>query len=51
MASRTTSTVLTSTMYFTKSTYTDRFTEIDVSCDGCGANIEPIWIIGSEFLE
>jgi hypothetical protein len=38
-------------MYFTESTYSDRLAEVDVSGDGCGANIEPIWIIGSEFLE
>jgi hypothetical protein len=38
-------------MYFTKSTYANRLAEIDVSCDGCGTDVIPIWIIGSEFLE
>jgi len=22
-----------------------------VSCDGCGSDVEPIWIVGSEFFE
>lgn len=51
MTSRTTSTVLASTMYFAKSTYSDRLAEVNVSCDSCSADIVPIWIIGSEFLE
>src|SRR5579859_5900682 len=51
MTSRTTSTVLASTMYFLKSTYANRLAEVNVSCDGGGTDIVPIWIIGSEFLE
>ena len=51
MTSGTTATVLAATMCFAKSAYTDRLAEVNVSCDGCGADIEPVWIIGSEFLE
>ena len=51
MASRATSTILASSMYFAESTHSDRLAEVDVSSDGSGTHIEPVWIIGSEFLE
>jgi len=51
MTSRTTATVLAAAMCFAKSAYADITPEVNVSCDGCGADIEPVWIIGSEFLE
>ena len=38
-------------MDFAESAYTDRFTEVDVSGYGGGTDIEPVWIIGSEFFE
>ena len=42
--------VLTPSMDPTKGSYTDGFAEVNMSGDGCGTDVEPIWIVGSEFF-
>jgi hypothetical protein len=51
MTSRTGSTILSTTVHFTKSTYTNRFAEVDVSSDCSCACVEPVGVIGGEFFE
>jgi len=38
-------------MDFTKGSYADGFTEVDVACYGGGADVEPVWVIRGEFFE
>ena len=38
-------------MDFTKGSYANGFTEVDVAGYGGGADVEPVWIVGREFFE
>ena len=51
MTTWTGSTVLTTAMDFTKGANTDGFAEVDVSCDSCGSDVKPVWVVWCEFLE
>jgi hypothetical protein len=51
VTSWTSPTVLTAAVEFAKSSHTDGFAEVDVSCNCCGADVEPVWIIWSKLLE
>jgi hypothetical protein len=50
MSSGTGSAVLAATVDLAKGADAYRFTEVDVAGYGGGADVEPVWVIGSEFF-